>query len=376
MSIKGTKTIFLFPGQGAQYRGMALDLLEAGGTEVKRLFETASEICGKDMQALLRDSDDETLKRTDISQPAITLANLAAAAFLAEQGIHPAACAGFSLGEYAALVCASVIKVEDCFTLVKARGEAMQKSADRIRREADSAVPSPEECLPGMAKLPGMAAVIGLAPEKVESLITEWKTSAGNGGAIAGLYPANINSPKQLVVSGTAAALAEAEKLFKEAGARRFIRLQVAGPFHSPLIADAAEIFRPVLEAASFYDPAIPFYSNVTGTRVTSGAELKKFALAQITSPVRWTEEEAAINAEWNGASETAEKIVVLEPQPSEPASEGSSVLEPQPSSLASEGSSVLETGPGKVLQGLWKDSGSVIPCYAAGTAETIMELL
>ncbi|MDR1318293.1 MAG: acyltransferase domain-containing protein, partial [Treponema sp.] len=139
--------IYHFPGQGAQYPGMALDFFEAagaadkssaagGGLPVKRLFELASEVCGKDMAALLGDSDAETLKRTDVSQPAVTLANLAAMAFLAERGYAPAACAGFSLGEYAALVCASVISAEDCFRLVKARGEAMQRSADRLRSEA------------------------------------------------------------------------------------------------------------------------------------------------------------------------------------------------------------------------------------------------
>jgi [acyl-carrier-protein] S-malonyltransferase len=354
MSIEDKKIIFLFPGQGAQYRGMALDLLDEGGADLKRLFDTASKICGKDMRALLGDSDDETLKRTDISQPAITLANLAAAVFLAERGIRPAACAGFSLGEYAALACASVIGWEDCFALVKARGEAMQEAADRLRQGGENAAgtngpetPSGIAKLPGIAMPSGMAAVIGLPPEKVEALIAEWKSSANKGDAIADLYPANINSPKQLVVSGTAAALAKAEELFKEAGARRFIALKVAGPFHSPLIADAAEKFRPVLEAVTFHDPAIPFYSNVTGTKVSSGAELKKLALAQITSPVRWTEEEKAISAEWDTSASTETDSEIT----------------------------VLETGPGKVLQGLWRDSGSAVPCYAAGTAEEIIKL-
>jgi [acyl-carrier-protein] S-malonyltransferase len=137
------------------------------------------------------------------------------------------------------------------------------------------------------------------------------------------------------VVSGTAAALAEAEGRFKEAGAKRFIRLPVAGPFHSPLIAGAAEKFRPVLEKTPFKDPVIPLYSNVTGKRVASGEEAKNLALAQITSPVRWTDEEKALNSEGG--------ITVA-----------------------------LETGPGKVLQGLWKDSGSPLPCYPAGTLASI----
>jgi [acyl-carrier-protein] S-malonyltransferase len=179
-----------------------------------------------------------------------------------------------------------------------------------------------------------MAAVIGLAPEKVEVLVAEW-----NADGLKGLYLANINSPKQLVVSGTAAVLAEAAIRFKAVGARRCLRLQVAGPFHSPLVADAAEAFRPVLESVEFKDPLIPLYSNVTGRRVSSGAEAKELALAQITHPVRWISEEAAIAADANPPGENG---------------------------------ICLETGPGRVLQGLWRDSGSGIPCYAAGTVEEV----
>jgi [acyl-carrier-protein] S-malonyltransferase len=357
----GKKYIFLFPGQGAQYPGMALDFLEGSpGGEVRRLFDTASEICGGDMAALIGNADGETLKRTGVSQPAITLANLAAAACLADRGIRPAGCAGFSLGEYAALVTAGVLDPADCFRLVKVRGEVMQAAADRIAGEAAgettgmarqpgmvAGIGDPPDVteqpdtarLPGMAagigdppdvsQAPGMAAVIGLAPERAEALIAEWAA-----GGLSGLYPANINSPRQLVVSGTAAALTEAERRFREAGARRFIRLRVAGPFHSPLVAEAAEKFRPALEAAAFRDPRIPLYSNVTGRRIGTGDEARSLALRQITSPVRWVEEEETINADGFDAA--------------------------------------LEAGPGRVLQGLWRDSGSAIPCYAAGTVEDI----
>jgi [acyl-carrier-protein] S-malonyltransferase len=330
--------VFLFPGQGAQYQGMGLDLLEKGGKAVKELFALASEVMGRDMAALLRDADGDTLKRSDISQPAITLVNLAAAAFLGERGIKPAACAGFSLGEYAALVTTGIISAEDCFRLVKLRGEAMQASADRIAGEGTApgmalppgmAEPPGMVEPPGMALPPGMAAVVGLPPEQVEALIAEW-TQAG----LSGLYGANFNSPKQVVVSGTAAALAEAQSRFKEAGAKRVLRLKVAGPFHSPLIADAAEAFAPALEKTAFRDPAIPCFSNVSGKRVSTGGEAKKLALQQITCPVRWTEEEAAVAAEGVEAA--------------------------------------LEAGPGKVLQGLWRDSISAVPCYPAGTAADI----
>jgi len=309
--------VFLFPGQGAQYQGMALDFLASGSEGVKKIFDAASAAFGRDAQAMLRDSDADTLKRTDMSQPTVTLANLAAAAYLSEQGWTPKACAGFSLGEYAALVCAGVISAEDCLRLVKARGAAMQANADRLREAAGG----------DASAAPGMAAVVGLAPADVEKFIAQW--------GVKDLYAANINSPKQVAVSGTAAALTEAETRFKEAGAKRVIRLQVAGPFHSPLLVDAAEAFKPDLEAVSFSDPKIALYSNVTGKLVTSGAEAKKLALAQITSPVRWVEEEAAIIKA--GGFEAC-----------------------------------LEVGPGKVLQGLWKDSGSELPCCAAGTVEDI----
>ena len=312
--------VYLFPGQGAQYSGMALDFLSSNA--VKILFEIASEIFGKDAKELLN-SDAETLKRTDVSQPTITLANLAAAVYLGERGYSPVTCAGFSLGEYAALVTSGIVDAADCLRIVKARGEAMQKVSDTLREAGGDAAP-------------GMAAIVGLSPEKVEELIADW-SAAG----LKDLYAANINSPKQVVVSGTAAALSEAETRFKEAGAKRVIRLQVAGPFHCPLMADVAHVLKSVLEAVVFRDPVIPIYSNVTGKLISSGEEAKKLALLHITNPVRWVEEEAAIAAVSAKAGAEA----------------------------------CLEVGPGKVLQGLWKDSGSEIPVFAAGTVEDIGKL-
>lgn len=291
---------FLFPGQGAQHPGMAGDFY-AASAGVRKLFEEASQILGTDMKKLIDESDAETLKRTDVAQPALTLANLAAAEFLAGRGVLPGAVAGHSLGEYAALVVSGVISRQTCFLLVKARGAAMQKAAERCEEGS------------------GMAAVLGLPPADVERLVSEW-TAAG----LEGLYAANLNSPRQTVVSGTARALAEAEGRFKEAGARRVVRLQVAGPFHSPLMRAAADEFSETLAGADFADPSVPFFSNVSGAAVTSGAEIKALAARHIIAPVRWTDEEAALAA------------------------------------LAPE--AVTETGPGAVLAGLWKDFGSAIP--------------
>ncbi|MCL1994455.1 MAG: ACP S-malonyltransferase [Spirochaetes bacterium] len=315
------KLAYLFPGQGAQYTGMALDFLSSGSPAVKALFDTASGIMERDVKELL-ESDADTLKRTDISQVVISLANLCAAAYLGERGYKPAACAGFSLGEYSALATAGVISAEDCFRLVKARGQAMQKVAERLLQEAGGNA----DCAPGMA------AVIGLAPKEVEALIESWR-----GEGFTGLYAANINSPSQLAVSGTAAALGEAEKRFKEAGAKRVIRLKVNTPFHSPLLEQAVELFRPALDAVKFGEPAIPVYSNVTSGTVASGEEAKKLAIEQITKPVRWLEEEASLAAAGFDAC--------------------------------------LEVGPGKVLCGLWKDAGSPIPVFPAGTVEDISKI-
>ncbi|GHV79433.1 malonyl CoA-acyl carrier protein transacylase [Spirochaetia bacterium] len=309
---------FLFPGQGAQYPGMALDFLKSSKAAAD-LFALASDAMSRDMEALLRDSDAETLKRSDIAQPTVTLANLCAAAVLKERGLTPACAAGHSLGEYAALVSAGVISPGDCLKLVVARGKAMQTTVEKIAKLSGG----------GTDSAPGMAAVLGLAPEKVEALVK----SLG----IADLYAANINSPKQVVISGTAAALAAAQNKFKEAGAKRVLRLQVAGPFHSPLMAEAADAFGPALEPVSFKDPALPLFSNVSGKAVSSGAEAKELALKQITSPVRWIAEESAIAA------------------------------------LGIE--ACLETGPGTVLQGLWRDSGNEAPVFAAGKLEEIEAL-
>lgn len=314
---------FLFPGQGAQYPGMGLDLFEKaqkipGGEKIKNLFSLASEIIGKDIAALIRDSSPETLKRTDISQPTITLVNLAAMAYLGAMGIKPAGSAGFSLGEYSALAASGVISEEECLFLVNKRGIAMQAAIDNIP-------PGPQA--------PGMAAVTGMAPNQVESLIDEWKKTG-----ITELTAANFNSQKQTVVSGSAAALEEAEKRFKEAGARRFVRLQVAGPYHSPFMAQAAEEFDVYLEKTTFKDPAIPLFSNVSGKQIANGAEAKALAKKHILEGVRWTNEEAA--------------ITLLNP------------------------AALVEAGPGRTLQGFWKDTGSVVPCYTAGTVEDVNKLL
>lgn len=315
--------VFLFPGQGAQYTGMGMDLYDAdvdGSRGVRALFDLAGKIRGSDIRELLN-ADAEILKRTDASQVAITVVSLAAARTLAARGIQPSACAGFSLGEYPALAVAGVISEADVISLTIERGRIMQSVADKIAASAaDSGAP-------------GMAAVLGLAPERVDEVVEtvnqtiERGLNAGKGlFGTRHLFAANYNSPLQTVISGTAEALALAETAFKEAGARRVVRLKVAGPFHSPLMHEAGTEFSKLLEGVSFADPRIPLFSNVTGKRVQSGAEAKKCAVAHISNPVRWTSEEA--------------EIASLIGTPS-----GGTIPD------------LLEVGPGKVLSGLWADS-------------------
>lgn len=295
-------SVFLFPGQGAQFTGMGIDLYDAdasGTAGVRALFDLASSLLGSDIRDTLN-ADGETLKRTDVSQLAITVVSLAVVKTLALKGIKPSACAGFSLGEYPALAVSGVLSEKDALRLVIERGKIMQETADKLASGSSA---------------PGMSAVLGLSPEAVDAAI--------KASGIAGLYGANYNSPLQTVVSGTGEALSAAEALFKEAGAKRVIRLKVAGPFHSPLMEEAGDRFRALLEGIPFNNPVLPLFSNVTGKRVATGAEAKTCAVAHITGPVRWTLEESAI------AALLAEKGV----------------------------DTLVEAGPGKVLSGLWADS-------------------
>lgn len=314
-----TVPVFLFPGQGAQFSGMGMDLYDAdvdGSTGVRALFDLATKILGSDIRSLLN-ADPETLKQTDVSQVAITVASLAAARALASRGIKPMACAGFSLGEYSALALSGIISEADAIMLTVERGRIMQAVCAELAAAAEPSGSATE----GSASGAGMAAVIGLSPAQVDSVI------AGLG--IDCLWGANYNSPLQTVISGTAEALAKAEEAFKAAGARRVLRLKVAGPFHSPLMAKAGEKFSAVLDKVTFADPAIPVFSNVTGQRIMSGGDARKCAVLHISNPVRWTEEEEAIAAV-----------------------------------LGTDGS-LIEVGPGKVLSGLWADSklpGACLP--------------
>lgn len=265
------KYAFLFPGQGAQTPGMIKDLCDTH-PEARKIVDSVTEITGVDMPKLLWETELEELSRSDNSQLAIATASIASMKALESEGITPSAAMGFSLGEFPALYAAGVLSFEDVIKVVRQRGLIMQATCEKIASE-------------NAGHAPGMAAVLGLLPEQVSEVASKIKDA----------YPANLNSNKQTVVSGTDAALAELETAAKEAGARRVVRLKVAGPFHSPLMQEAADNFEKFLADVKFNDPKIPLFSNVTGKLATSGEEIKKNAVLHLTNPVRWTDEEAVL---------------------------------------------------------------------------------
>lgn len=264
------KTCFLFPGQGAQYSGMAKDFYETSQA-VRDLFILASDVSGIDLKHLLFEGSEDELKQTCNTQIAVALAGVAAATCAREYGAEPELCAGFSVGEWPALAEAGVVQYKDMFKLVAERGRLMDEAGKRSGGST-------------------MSAVIGLAPDAIEAAIA----SVG----LKQVWIANYNSPVQSVVSGTEADVAAAEEAVKAAGAKRAIRLKVSGAFHSPIMEYARERFAAAVEPVAFSDPTITIFSNVTGKRIATGAEAKELAVKQIVSPVRWIAEEALVAAE------------------------------------------------------------------------------
>lgn len=265
------KYAFLFPGQGAQVPGMIKDLCEKN-PEAREVVDLVSKITNVDMPNLLWNSEADILNRSDNSQLAITTASIASMKVLEKEGISPSAVMGFSLGEFPALYAAGVLSFEDVIKVVRERGLIMQSTCEKIASENEG-------------HAPGMTAVLGLPPEKVIEIASTIKDA----------YAANLNSSKQTVVSGTDSALAELDVVAKQAGARRTVRLKVAGPFHSPLMQEAADNFEKFLADVKFNSPKIALFSNVTGTQVFDADEIKKNAVLHLTNPVRWTDEESEL---------------------------------------------------------------------------------
>ena len=277
------KTAHIFPGQGSQFPGMAKDLYDSS-QEAREMLERANEILGFRITDIMFEGTADDLKRTDVTQPAIFLHSVVLAKCSPDS--RPDMVAGHSLGEFSALVAAGALSFEDGLRLVSIRAKAMQKAC---------------EIAPG-----AMAAVLMLPAETVEAICAE----------VQGIVvPANYNCEGQIVISGDIAAVEEACVRMKEAGARRALPLPVGGAFHSPLMEPARAELAIAIEQTQFKVPCCPIYQNVNALPSTDPAEIKANLLAQLTSPVRWTQ--TILNMEKEGAN------------------------------------LFVEVGPGKVLQGL-----------------------
>ena len=260
------RTAFLFPGQGAQAVGMAADLCRTFPA-ARALFDEASAVLGYDLLAVCANGPAERLNATDVSQPAIFVASLAALEHL--KVTHPdatadvVATAGLSLGEYTALVFAGALSFADGLAVVTARGEAMQAAA--------AATPS------------GMVAIIGLDVPEVEALVAEAR-------AAGVIEVANYLCPGNTVVSGSLAAVERVEAICQERGGIRATRLSVAGAFHTDIMKPADATLAAALGRAEVRPPAVPVWSNVDARPHTDPAEIRALLVRQVVSPVRWEE--------------------------------------------------------------------------------------
>ena len=277
---------YIFPGQGAQHSGMGLDLYNDSAL-AKDLFKIANDILGFEITSIMFSGSAEDLKQTKVTQPAIFLHSVILAKTLGND-FNPDMVAGHSLGEFSALVANNTLSFEDGLKLVSARAQAMQKACDNN---------------PGT-----MAAVLALEDTIVERVCKEIE-----GIVVA----ANYNCPGQLVISGEINAINVACEKLKEKGARRALVLPVGGAFHSPLMEEAKQELENAINNTTFNKPSCPIYQNVTSFAVSDEMKIKENLIAQLTSPVKWTQ--------------SIQKMI----------EDG--------------GNDFIELGPGKVLQGLVK---------------------
>lgn len=257
-------TISLFSGQGSQYQGMGKDILDAM-PELSVIFDTGSEILGKDLRKICFDADDSELSRTVNAQPAIMSVSILCLEAAKAKGFRFDGVAGHSLGEYAAMYASGMVSLEDAFRLIKARSEAMEE-ATTLSKGA-------------------MAAIMKIAPEQVEEVCAAAKEYAA---------AVNYNSPVQTVVAGTPEGIAEVSEVFAGMKAR-VIPLNVAGAFHSKLMQPAADKFYETAKTITFNAPDCKYYSNVTGGELTDFSDMASLLAKHIVSPVRFTSELAAI---------------------------------------------------------------------------------
>lgn len=295
------KTAYIFPGQGAQFVGMGQDLYNLN-EETKALFEKANDILGFRITDIMFNGTEEDLKQTKVTQPAIFLHSVVLAKALGDK-FQPSMVAGHSLGEFSALVAAGALSFEDGLKLVAQRANAMQKAC---------------ELQPST-----MAAILGLDDETVEKVCAQIEDV---------VVAANYNCPGQLVISGTIEGVDKACALLSEAGAKRALKLNVGGAFHSPLMEPAKLELQAAIEATDIKAPICPIYQNVDAKPYTDPAAIKENLIAQLTGAVRWTQ------TVQNMLEEGAEAFV--------------------------------EVGPGNVLQGLVKKVNRQTQTSSASIAE------
>ena len=253
------KKAYIFPGQGSQFVGMGKDLYESSPL-AKSLFDEANHILGFAITDIMFAGDEEALKQTRVTQPAIFLHSVIQRQVLGE-AFTPDMVAGHSLGEFSALVASGVLTFEEGLRLVAKRAEAMQKACELQRGT--------------------MAAILGLDDAVVEQICKDTE------GVVT---PANYNCPGQLVISGAYEAVERACETLKAAGAKRALLLPVGGAFHSALMKPAEEELAKAIGEITFQKPLCPIYQNVTTTAMTDPETIKKNLIAQLTAPVKWTQ--------------------------------------------------------------------------------------
>jgi [acyl-carrier-protein] S-malonyltransferase len=304
------KIACIFPGQGSQYIGMGQDIYEAYPA-ARDVFRSANDALGFDLAGVCFNGPEEKLRETRYTQPAILVHSVAVWRIIEDGGFKPDFVAGHSVGEYSALVACGAVAYEDALRLVRDRAEAMYSA--------------------GIEKPGAMAALIGLPEGNLEALLEQ----AGQSGIIAA---ANFNSPVQIVVSGEVAAVERAIDIARNYGAKRAVRLNVSGAFHSPLMEMAEVRLCSSLRATAFSNPTIPLVSNVAAESVTEAQSIVSLLERQLTSPVLWYQSMRYL--------------------------------------AQNEVTSVVEAGPGDVLCGLLKRIDSEIDCVSCSDISSIERFL